>query len=325
MNPDLFLPGGEYFESLVIVMAALSAGTMALAVWSTLLNRDPAAARAKAIAEQRDTMRSGLSGPRKRKKQLQAEGFMRQVVERLDLLRSIQAERINVKLMQAGWRSKDVMVRYLFMKVALPFVFGGVAVLYVFGLNVLDLETHMKLGVMLAAVVGGAYLPDLVVRNAGTKRQELIRKALPDALDLMVVCAESGLSLDATMDRVSKEMEKTSPEVADELSLTGLELGFLSDRQKALKNLAVRSTLPAMRGIANTLAQAEKYGTPLAQSLRVMSEESRLERVMKAEEKAARLPALLTVPMILFILPPLFVVLLGGAIIGAIEALEGVF
>ncbi len=323
--PDFVLPSGEALETLLIVMSALSAGVMTLAVWSTLLYRDPAAGRAKAIAEQRNAMRAGLTAPRKRQQRLQTLSYMRQVVDRFNLLRSTQAERIQTKLMQAGWRSKDTMVRYLFMKVALPFFFAAIAFLYVFGLSVLDLETPAKLAILVGAVVAGAYFPDMVVKNAITKRQDKIRKSLPDALDLMVVCAESGLSLDATMARVSREMERTAPEMADELSLTGLELGFLSDRQTALKNMAVRSNLPAMRGIANTLAQAERYGTPLAQSLRVMSDESRDERVMKAEEKAARLPALLTVPMILFILPPLFIVLLGGGIISALESLKDVF
>ena len=178
-----------------------------------------------------------------------------------------------------------------------------------------------KLVVTIVAVLLGAYLPDIVIKNAAQKRAEKIRKALPDGLDLMVICAEAGLSLDATLMRVSQEMERTAPELADEFSLTGLELGFLPDRRKALLNLAQRVDLNSVRGVVNTLQQAERYGTPLAHSLRVLSKEMRDERVLKAEEKAARLPALLTVPMIIFILPPLFVVLLGPAGLDIADAL----
>ncbi len=165
----------------------------------------------------------------------------------------------------------------------------------------------------------------MVIKNTTQKRQDTIRKSLPDALDLMVICAEAGLSLDATLSRVSQEMELACPELADELGLTGLELGFLPDRRKALQNLATRIDLPVVRGVVNTLIQAEKYGTPLAQSLRIMSGESRNERIMKAEEKAARLPALLTVPMIIFTLPPLFVVLIGRAILNTMDAFAKMF
>jgi len=172
------------------------------------------------------------------------------------------------------------------------------------------------------AVMFGAYFPDVMVKNAALKRQDKIRKGLPDGLDLMVICAEAGLSLDATLRRVADELAEASPELSDELGLTSLELGFLQDRQKALQNLAERTNMPGLRGMVNTLMQAERYGTPLAHSLRVLSAESRTERVLKAEEKAARLPAMLTVPMIIFILPPLFVVLLGPAALDIADALK---
>jgi tight adherence protein C len=204
-------------------------------------------------------------------------------------------------------------VRYLFARVALPFGFGTAAVVLLYGLNAYKLDSTGKLLVSLLAVIAGAYLPDLMVKNAILKRQNKIRKGLPDALDHMVICAEAGLSLDATLRRVADELVEPSPELSDELGLTSLELGFLPNRQLALQNLASRIDLLVVRGMVNTLLQAERYGTPLSQSLRVLSAESRQERVLKAEEKAARLPAMMTVPMIIFILPPLFVVLLGPA------------
>jgi len=325
MNIDSYLPSGMSVEDLLILMMALSAGSVAVTVWFTLLQRDPALRRAKAIAAQRSVMRSELVGPRRRQQRLPTLGMMRQVVDRFNLLKSGQAERISHKLMRAGWRSKDAIIRYLFMKLFLPLAFGVIVVLLLYGMNLYDLSPILKLGSALGAVILGAYLPDVVIKNMTQKRQDTIRKALPDALDLMVICAEAGLSLDATLGRVSQEMELACPELADELGLTGLELGFLPDRRKALQNLAMRIDLPVVRGVVNTLIQAEKYGTPLAQSLRIMSGESRNERIMKAEEKAARLPALLTVPMIIFTLPPLFVVLIGRAILNTMDALSKLF
>jgi tight adherence protein C len=325
MNIESFLPGGMTIEDALIIMSGLSAGTVALSVWFTLLAKDPAARRVKLLAAQRTAMRGTVVGPRRRQERLPTIGLMRQVVDRLNLLKSGQSERISQKLMRAGWRSKDAIIRYLFAKLALPLTFGVLVVFFLYGLNLYGLQPTTKLGFALGSVIFGAYLPDILIKNMAQKRQDKIRKSLPDALDLMVICAEAGLSLDATLNRVSQEMELACPELADELGLTGLELGFLPDRRKALQNLALRIDLPVVRGVVNTLMQSEKYGTPLAQSLRIMSGESRNERIMKAEEKAARLPAMLTVPMVIFTLPPLFVVLLGRAILNTMDALKDLF
>ncbi len=322
MNFQSFLPAGLSAEDLIVAMAAVTACVSLAAVWMALLHRDPAVRRARALAAQREALRSGMLAVRRREDRLQAMTIMRQVVERLQLMRSAQAEKISLKLARAGWRSKDAVVRYLFARIALPFAFGGGALLLLYGFDAYNLESTVKLLVSLVAVMVGAYAPDMWVKNAGLKRQDKIRKSLPDALDLMVICAEAGLSLDATMRRVADELGQAAPELADEFGLTSLELGFLEDRQKALQNMVLRIDLVAMRGMINTLVQAEKYGTPLAHSLRILSAESRTERVLKAEEKAARLPAMLTVPMIIFILPPLFVVLLGPAALDIADAFK---
>jgi tight adherence protein C len=319
MNFEEFLPPGVTPEDVLVLMSALSALSVTVTVWFALLHRDPAMKRARLMARERKTMRAGIMGARRRNERLPTISMMRQIVDRLNLLRSSQADKISQKLMRAGWRSKDAIIRYLFFKLALPFAFAGVALSFVYGADLYGLSPAMKLVVTIVSVLVGAYVPDMIVKNAALKRRDKIRKSLPDGLDLMVICAEAGLSLDATLMRVSQEMEQAAPELADELSLTGLELGFLTDRRKALKNLALRVDLLAVRGVVNTLLQAERYGTPLAQSLRVMSAESRQERVMKAEEKAARLPAMLTVPMMVFILPPLFIVLIGAAILDVID------
>ena len=317
-----FLPSGIDLEQVILGMSVLSASVMALAVWSALLQRNPAARRARAVLAQRRAMRNELLTPRRRDTSPHRSSIMHRVVERLRLLKGDQTDKVRTKLMRAGWRSKDSMVTFLFWKLTLPFVAGGLAVFLLYGTALYDMTESTRLLTALAVVLLSAYLPEIYVKNAAQKRQDKIRKALPDTLDLMVICAEAGLSLDATVARVAGELDQAYPEIADELRLTSLELGFLPDRQIALQNLATRTDMDAIRAVVNTLVQAERYGTPLAQSLRVLSAESRKDRVMKAEEKAARLPALMTVPMIIFILPPLFVVLLGPALLDIIDALS---
>jgi len=316
------LPDGVTVEELLVAMSSISVLVSILAVWYTFLHRDVTAQRARLIASQRRDMRNTVMGPRRREAHQPSMTFMRSVVEMLKVLRSAQANKVSLKLMRAGWRSKDALVRFFFAKFTLPFIFGGIAVVMLYVLDAYAMTETSKAISARGATLGGAYLPDILVYNAATKRREAIRKCLPDALDLMVICAEAGLSLDATLLRVADEMQKTAPELSDEFSLTGLELGFLPARRTAMQNLAKRTDLTVLRGMVGTLLQAERYGTPLAQSLRVLSAESREERAMKAEEKAARLPALLTVPMIVFILPPLFVVLIGPAALRTMDALS---
>ncbi|MDH3475279.1 MAG: type II secretion system F family protein, partial [Rhodospirillales bacterium] len=244
MNLEALLPAGLSPEQVIIVMSALTAFVSFFAVWNALLHKDPAARRAEQMAVQREALRAGVAGTRRRRPERQQTlGFMRQVVERMNLMRSMQAEKITTNLARAGWRGKDAQIRYLFMKVALPFVFGGVAVFMTYGLGFANLDSMGNLIACAIAVLFGAYAPDIAIKNAVNKRQEKIRKSLPDALDLMVICAEAGLSLDATLMRVADEMSSAGPEMADEFSLTSLELGFLPDRQKALENLASRSNL----------------------------------------------------------------------------------
>lgn len=320
MSIERYLPAGVTIEDVIILMSSVTVLVTFAAVWSSLIYRDPSQKRAKALAEQRASLRSGMLAPRRRSERLNTASLMRQVVERLQLMKSAQAGNISNKLMSAGWRSKDAVVQYLFFKLTLPLVLGSIAIGMFYGLDAYNLSAGMKLIVCIATIGFSAYLPEIIVKNAATKRQEAIRKSLPDGLDLMVICTEAGLSLDATLTRVAEEMASAAPELADEFSLTGLELGFLPERRAALDNLSLRTDLQIVRSLCNTLVQAERYGTPLSQSLRVMSTESRDERMLKAEEKAARLPAMMTVPMILFILPPLFIVLLGPAIIRTIDA-----
>ena len=226
-----------------------------------------------------------------------------------------------MRLAQAGYRSKDAPVIFAFMKAILPIVFGAVAAIAIYVLKVYEMTPLWKLVCTAGSVGLGFYAPDIVIKNGADRRKTAIRKGLPDSIDLMVICAEAGLGMDAAFSRVSREMVKATPEVADEFGLTSIELSFLPERRLALENLSERTGMEEVRAVVNTLLQTEKYGTPLANSLRVLSAEFRNERLMRAEEKAAKLPAILTVPMIIFILPPLFIVLMGPAVFRIIDAL----
>jgi tight adherence protein C len=193
-------------------------------------------------------------------------------------------------------------------------VLGLTAVVMIYVVDYFPDWSWLRRYMTVAGVLVGAYkAPDIWLKNKVTKRSHAVRKGLPDALDLLVICAEAGLTVDAAFGRVAKELGKAYPELGDEFGLTAIELGFLAERRNAFENLAMRVDLEAVRGVVTTMIQTEKYGTPLASALRVLSAEFRNERMMRAEEKAARLPAIMTVPLILFILPTLFVVILGPA------------
>jgi tight adherence protein C len=216
--------------------------------------------------------------------------------------------------MQAGIRKKEWAVAVIFGRLILPIVFGGLMIVYVYLLDAFPDWSAIKRYALVAVTLILSYkAPDLYLTNRINKRSAEIRKGLPDALDLLVICAEAGLTVDAAFHRVSKELGKAYPELGEEFALTAIELGFLTDRRQAFENLATRVHLDAVKGVVTTMIQTEKYGTPLASALRVLSAEFRNERMMRAEEKAARLPAIMTVPLILFILPVLFVVILGPA------------
>jgi tight adherence protein C len=315
------LPPGVSIEDVFTLMAALAALLVVFAVWFGLLAPQPSTRRVKELAARRDSLRSGLLVTRRRTDRTKSVSFMKRVVQKLNLERSNRTEAMVGKLAQAGWRSREALVRYLFFRFALPIGLGAVAVLLFQVMNLYELSTMMRLAACAGAVILGWMAPDIIIKNAIQKRAQKLRRGLPDAIDLMVICAEAGLSLDAMLKRVSEEFHRSCPELADELALASLELGFLQDRRQALMNLASRTALPSIRALVNSLVQAEKFGTPLSQSLRVLAAEFREERMLKAEEKAARLPAMLTVPMIVFILPPLFIVLIGPAILRTIDAL----
>jgi tight adherence protein C len=235
----------------------------------------------------------------------------------LSSLKVLQDDQVKVaqqKLAQAGIRRKELAVAVIFSRMIGPIVLGGGAALWIYGLGGLaDWTTFKRFAVFAGLTILGYKAADLYIGNLITKRTDAIRKGLPDALDLLVICAEAGLTVDAAFNRVAKELGRGFPELGDEFALTAIELGFLTERRMAFENLAYRVDLDSVKGVVTTMIQTEKYGTPLASALRVLSAEFRNERMMRAEEKAARLPAIMTVPLILFILPTLFIVILGPA------------
>ena len=302
-------------ETTLAVLAGLLVFVSVIALGNALVPHDPMASRLRSHQKRREQLRAGLlagstAGDRKRA----SVGLLKRLLDRLQLLRGDEARKTSDQLARAGWRSRDALVIYLGLRLALPFA-GAIAALFVLvGLMPQATGMNKLLGVLMAAIVLG-FLPVFGLKQAIKRRQTRLRRQLPDGLDLLVICAEAGLSLDAALNRVARELGLSCPDLADELGLTAVELGFLPNRRQALMNLVKRTDLPAIRGVVNTLVQTERYGTPLAHSLRVLSAEFREERMLKAEEKAAKLPATLTVPMILFILPTLFIVLIGPAMI----------
>lgn len=323
MNVFDYLPADSPIEGYIVTLAALTALVNAYLVYRVMLVRDPLGPRLKAMKQRRDVLRADLSAPRRRVKRDRSIGLMKEVVDRLNLLKSQQAKKASDRLLQAGYRSPDAVTVYFFLKLALPFAFGALALFAIYIVKIVEIEGTMRLVVCLGTVVIGAYGPEIFLKNTIARRKALLRKGLPDALDLLVICAEAGQSLDGALTRVSRELGKSFPDISEEIGLTAIELGLLPERRQALENLNRRTDLPGVRGVVNTLLQTEKYGTPLAQSLRVLSAEFRNERMMKAEEKAARLPATMTVPMIIFILPPLFVVLIGPAVVRVVDLMKG--
>ena len=321
MNPLGLIPDDLWGDGVIVLAAAVTALFSAIAVYRTLLFHDPLGQRLSAIHARRAALKAGLAAPRRRARREVSLGLMRRLVQALNLLRSREAKKAADRLAQAGWRSHDALVIYFFVKMCLPFLFGAGMLFLLYVVKIIDTESTMRLLIAAGAVLVGAYGPDVYVANKTAKRRKAIGKAVPDMLDLLVICAEAGQSLDGSLRRVAAEMGQVSPELAEEVELTAVELGLLPDRRQALENLAQRTGVRSIKAVVTTLSQTEKYGTPLAQSLRALAAEYRTERLMKAEEKAARLPAILTVPMILFILPPLFIVLLGPAIIRTLAVL----
>ena len=322
MTLSELIPEGITRADAFVAMATLTAVVTLTAVWQTLLVRDRIGPRLRILSRRRAALKDAFLAPDEQPSDSETVDFMRGIAEKFKLLLGRDADKTLARLPQAGLRSKDALVVYQFLRLILPFALGALGVVLFIWLHIGQMSTAKAAMFIMAMVVVGAYAPNVYVKNLTQKRREKLEKAIPDTLDLMVIAAEAGLSLDASFSRVARELAPAWPEMSDELTLTAIELTFLADRRKAMDNLAMRTDMDSIRAVINTLRQSEKYGTPLAQSLRVLSAEFRNNRMMKAEEKAARLPVLLTLPMVVFILPPLFIVLIGPAILKLIDQLS---
>lgn len=315
-----YLPFGLGLNDAIALMAGLAVLTTFFAVYQALRANTSFERRLTQIADKKEAMRQALLTSRRHQRQhLTPASMIRELVTRLNLLRSHHATEARMVLARAGMRSNDAMIRYLFARVSLPLVFAFAELFDAYTLHLLPVPPQFRLLAAAGAALLGFFAPGIYIRNVTAKRVKRIQLGLPDALDLMIICAEAGLSLDATLLRVSRELQPSCPDLAEELAITSAELTFLPDRRQAFENLNNRTDMASIRGVVNTLLQTAKFGTPLAHSLRVLAVEYRDARMFRAEEKAARLPALMTVPMILFILPTLFIVLMGPAALNIVD------
>ena len=302
---------------LAAVFAAVACFATILTIALPAFQSDKLETRLQAVTNRREQLRRQSRAQLEQKglKQNQGSGFMKDTVDKLDLQKLLEDPNVKDKMVQAGLRGGGPLATFYFFRFALPFAFAGAAFFYVFVLGMVQAAPQMRIAIVVFAAAAGFYAPNLYLSNLAKKRQASIMRAFPDALDMMLICVEAGMSIEMAFDRVGGEIGAASTELAEELKLTNAELSYLADRREAYDNLAKRTNHPGVKAVCMALAQAERYGTPLGSSLRVMAKENRDLRIAEAEKKAAALPAKLTVPMIVFFLPVLFLVILGPAYI----------
>ncbi len=311
MDPETLILVQNIASALIALLTAATLYT----ILSPYFQGDKLKKRMDSVASTRDAMRQTRMKNLSAKAGLrpEAKGNIKQLVENLSLEKILEASGLRDKLAQAGLRGQRPMYMFYFFRLTLPIVFGLFGLIVLIGLNTPGWEMLQRVAATIGLVVFGYYLPGIYVSNLAGKRLNAIMPVFPDALDLLLICVESGMSVELAFGRVAREMAESSIELAEEFSLTTAELSYLQSRRQAYENLARRNNHPGIRAVATALVQAERYGTPLGDSLRTMANENRQLRVMQAEKKAASLPAKLTVPMILFFLPVLFIVILTPA------------
>ncbi len=309
---------------LITTLTVIATFATVLTLGIPLLERDRLGSRLKAVATRREELRQkqreALSAKSKGLRNDPKE-FMKRTVDRFNLAKLLESSELRMRMNQAGLRGQSPLVTFLFFRLVMPVILFFVALIYLFVLRDFGLSPILRVLAALAAAGLGVFAPSFFISNLIQKRQDAIQKVFPDALDLMLICVESGMSIEAALNRVAGEFGSQSPELAEELALTTAELSYLPDRRQALENLGKRTDLPGVKAVVMSLIQAERYGTPLGQALRVMAQENRDLRMANAEKKAGSLPAKLTVPMILFFLPVLFVVLIGPAVINVMKVM----
>ncbi|KMO27427.1 type II secretion system F family protein [Methylobacterium aquaticum] len=298
-------------------LAAVAAAATIFTLAQPFLEPDRLAGRLKSVGKERDRIRVRERERMNQKASLRHEpkAYMKRVVERLHLDDWLGVENAKNNLMMAGYRGPQAEIAFLFFRLVVPIAFFVLAVFYLFVLEVLDQPVLIRFGLVVVALYLGIKAPELFLRNQTSKRQAVIQRNWPDALDLLLICVESGMAIEAAFRRVGVEIANQCMTLAEEMALTTAELSYLTDRRIAYENLANRTGLESVKSVTTALIQAERYGTPVGQALRVLAQESRDQRMNEAEKKAAALPPKLTVPMILFFLPVLFVVILTPAMV----------
>lgn len=301
-------------EILVTLLVALAAFAAVLSVAAPVLQNDPLRTRMKSVSLElerlRRQQRSGAALGDSRLRDRKDNGFALQIVDTLHLRKLFEAEASRNLLRQAGLRSERHLIIYLMARVVSPIAVGLFAFIYTSTILADSVPPQMRIAVAALGVIAGNYLPYLLLRNKVMRRQASIRSAWSDALDLLLICVESGMAIEPAMQRVAREIGTISVPLAEEISLTVAELSYLGDRRKALENLSKRTGMPQVRSVVTSLIQSERYGTPVGTALRVLAQENRDMRMAEAERKAAALPPKLTVPMMLFFMPVIFVVIL---------------
>lgn len=313
-------------QFMVTAFAAIAAFATVLTIVLPVLDRDRMSQRMRVMATERDKMRAariadlkGKDGGAGRLRQA-PKGFMQQLVDMLDLRSKFETEELRDKLKMAGLRGQAPLVAYMFFRAVMPIILTLVALFYLFVvLTNLQYPPIVKLVMALGVGFLGFYLPNMFLENITQRRQTSIRSAFPDALDMLLICVQAGMSVEAAFGKVAKEITTQSLELGEEFTLTTAELSYLTDRRQAFENLGKRTGIPGIKAVATALIQAERYGTPVGQALRVMAKENRDMRMSDAEKKASALPPKLTVPMIIFFLPVLFIVILGPATIQVLK------
>lgn len=309
---------------LATLIAAIFAFATIVTIGLPMIANDNLGQRLKAVSERREELRARHHAALNAKRSLRSEpvSYMKATLDRFKLGNLLESENTRQKLTRAGYRGQGPIVTFMFFRFVVPIVLLLAALFYFFVMSHYQMQTLQKICISVGIALLGFYVPDLYVSNIIAKRLTSIMRAFPDALDLLLICVESGMSVEASFQRVASEIGTQSSELAEELGLTTAELSYLPERREAFENLAKRCAHSGVKAVATALNQAERYGTPMGNALRVAAQENRDMRMMEAEKKAAALPAKLTVPMILFFLPVLFVVILGPAVMKIMHSMH---
>ncbi|MGA7546690.1 MAG: type II secretion system F family protein [Methyloceanibacter sp.] len=314
-------------QLIVMLLAAVAAFATVASFVLPILTGDRFGARMKYVAGERERLRAErmvqLAEERQSRLRREPKSFMKRIVEQLNLRKALETEGTQERLKMAGMRGQAPVVAFLFFRATLPILTFAATFAYLFFWNTHALAPLIRLCLSIGGAYVGFYLPNIFVHNLIQRRQKSIARVFPDALDLLLICVQAGMSVESAMSKVANEIGSRSLELAEEFGLTTAELSYLQERRQAYENLGKRTGLAAVKAVGTSLIQAERYGTAISQALRVLAKESRDMRMAEAEKKAAALPPKLTVPMILFFLPVLFIVILGPAFIQVMAIRHG--